>query len=516
MGFAPIDDGFLIVNNLAVIGPTLQAITLAWTTFDPELFIPFTLLSYHLDVLMHGLSPAVMHGEELVLHVGNAVLVWMLLQRWTGRGAAALLGALIFGVHPVQTEAVVWLSARKDLLMTFFALLSMLSFETFLVRSKRGWLWISAALFACAMLSKPGAALLPMVMALRMTMVHGGGWRGVHSVWPHAAIALAAITIGIIGKSHILGLQNPITSLGIATQGIVWTLGKYALLVGLRVSYDLTQPSSMTLVLCTAVTAGLLVFALRGWRRSPWMSLGIVWFIALLLPSLLNARIGGIDRLAADRYAYLPMLGVILAVIGAGEWLRLSASTRKVAAWCAGALIIICVPLSRSQTALWRSGTTLFGASLERQPSAISTRVALVRTLQQEGNIQEAFDTLKEGLRYGDDPRLHLQAGYIYAKTGDTDAAKEQFGIALAMDERSPDPHYALGALARQLGEMDAAEANLAKAISLDPSFVEAHIELAQVLIKKNRPQEAKEQLQEALRWNPSNTEAAALLSKMP
>ena len=515
LGFAPIDDAFLIVENLAVIGPSWEALRLAWTTYDPELYIPLTVMSYHGDFLLHGLSPSWMHFEQLALHVCNVLLTFALLRKWTGRGEVALLAAALFAVHPVHVETVTWLSARKDLLMTFFSLASLLSFEKFFSQARRRWVALSAVLFMCAMLSKPSAVLLPMVMALRMTAVMEGAWRRLFMLWPHALVAGVTVAIGIAGKSHLLGLQNPLVSLGIALQGMVLTLGKYALLVGLRVSYDLPHPSAMTMVVCGLLMGGVMALAIRLRTRAPLVTLGTLWFIALLLPSLLNTRVGGIATLAADRYGYLPMVGVLVALAGVGEWTLRSERSRLWAGGVACCIIAVCIPLTRAQTAVWSSAVTLFEDSLQKQPDAVSTRIALVRTLQEQGKTQEAFTLLKEGLAYGDDVRLHLAAGYIYAQNGEPESAKEQFLTADRMDKASPDADYALGALLRQLGDDAGAEASLRQAITEDLSFVEARVELAKILVEKGDTAEAGKQLRTALEWNPSNVEAREMLEEI-
>lgn len=514
LGFSPIDDAFLIVGNLAVIGPTSTALALAWTTFDPELYIPVTIMSYHLDAMVHGLSASWMHGENIALHMLNTVLVWRLLTHWSGRGVGAALAAALFAVHPLQAEAVVWLSARKDILMTGFALASLLLFERHLARASRPAFIGSVGLLLLALLSKPSAVLLPVVMALRMAMVNGGGWRGVARLWPFAGVAGTMGAVGVLGKSHVLGLGNPLTTMGLAAQSLVWTVGKGVLLVPLRVSYDVGHPSSVAMAASAAACAVGAYATWRSWKNAPLVTIGLAWFALTLLPPALNLRTGGMFTLAADRYAYLPVIGLLLAVLGAGErWP--SKALRQGAAALAGVAALACIPLTRAQTALWASGERLFATSLARQPDAVTTRVALARTLQQQGKWEEAFAVLKEGLRYGDSPLLHIAAGYVYAKAGDVASAKEQFGLAIAMDDKSPDPLYAMGSLLRQTDDAQGAKAHLERAVALDPSFVEARVELARILLGQGLAAEAKAQLETALRWNVSNADAHLLLAQV-
>lgn len=514
-GFAPIDDSYLIAGNLAVLGPNVEALKLAWTTYDPELYIPLTIMSYHLDFLMHHLNPEWMHIEDFALHFLSALLAFFVLRKWTKNLWGSALGALLFLIHPVQVEAAVWLSARKDLLMTFFALLSLLSFERFLEKGRARWMVPTVLLLACALLSKPSAVLLPVVMTLRMSMVRGGEWRRYASLIAPWVVTVVIVCVGLFGKSHLLGLRTPFMTLGIAMQGVIWTLGKLVFLVPLRVSYDLLHPSAVTMVICAVATLLIVIAAWRLWRRQPMMSLGIVWFLALLAPALFNTREGGIATLAADRYAYLPLLGISLFLIGAGEaWLR-SKTSQKIGACIAVIFLIICAVMTRAQTEVWSSPVTLFTTSLQRQPDAVSTRIALVNIQDQQNETQQAFDTLKQGLSYGDDARLHLSAGLIYAETGDVPSAKEQFGMAQAMDETSPDGYFDMGSLLRQTGDIAGARTQLEKAISLDPSFVEARLELARVLIAQNDLKGALEQTLTALQWNPSSGEADVLTARI-
>ncbi len=516
--FSAIDDSFLVLGNLAVRSTFADALRLAFTTYDPELYLPLTILSLHADFTMWKLNPFGFHLTNLILHALNGCLVAWYVTLLTRKRLTGLVAAVLFTILPIQTEAVVWISARKDLLMTFFALLTLLSYEWHLRHTMKSYPW-SVLFFLLALLSKVSVIGLPLVLLLRRRMIRDESWRqSIKYLAAHFLLAVIFAVVAIAGKAHIVDTYGIGETLLLACKSLAYTIGKLFLLLPLQVSYDQLQTVSLVspdYAFAVFLTLALIGFTVWMWRRGVSFAFGLAFFLLLLAPTLFNARMGGIPTLAADHYAYLPCIGLLLIVAQLYELLRTNLNKQWLSGLAAlvAAVIAILVVQSKKAVMTWSLPDTLFSHTLEVAPSSVSARIALVNLKKAEGDLQGAFDTLKEGLRYGDDARLHLSAGYIYAKTGDIESAKEEFEKAQVMAPSTPDALYALGSLLRQTGDSTTAETDLRQAIVMDPSFVEARLELARILLAQNKTDEAVTQLKLALQWNPSSADAHVMLA---
>ncbi|MDO8468890.1 MAG: hypothetical protein Q7S29_03995, partial [Candidatus Peribacter sp.] len=311
-GYAPIDDLFVVVRNLATRGPTWDHIRTAFTTFDPELYIPATLVSFQLNYVVSGLNPWSYHLVNVLLHSMNAVLLFLILKKVTQAPRAALFVAALFAVHPMNTEAVVWITARKDLLSTFFAFASALAF---LRQTQRGVL-LSIVLFLLALLAKVSVAPLPLVLPLLLT-AQGKKWdrRTLLGVLPLLVLSAAFVGLALFGKQRIVETSNLIETLLLIPRSTLFLLGTFLVPGNLSPLYEVTDPIALTNPWIAASLVGFLgligIFCfLRHRLRGAFLSLWI--FLILLAPAFLTFRKAGTDFLVSDRYIYLPSHGLLL------------------------------------------------------------------------------------------------------------------------------------------------------------------------------------------------------------
>lgn len=208
--FAAIDDGFLIALNPIVHGFDAAHMKLAFTTFDPELYIPATIVSFQANWLMGGGSPLPFHATNIVLHGINAVLVGLLFLRWTKNQSIALVGAALFAVHPLHTEAVAWAAGRKDLLCTMFFLLSYLSFRQSAECRKTVFQLIALGFFLLALLSKVLAATLPILFLLDLLLLQKKQpvRRRMFTLLPFFILSATFLFIATFGKEQILASES--------------------------------------------------------------------------------------------------------------------------------------------------------------------------------------------------------------------------------------------------------------------------------------------------------------------
>lgn len=515
--FAPIDDTLLVRENLAIRGLSFENLRYVFTHFDPELYIPLTFVSFQINYVLGGLSPFGFHLGNVVLHAANAYLVYLFFrsigQRSGGSRTSAALAtfaALIFAVHPLHTEAVIWIAGRKDLLFSFFYLLTLV---TYLKRGK--WYWASVVFALCALLSKATAMTLPVVLLLvdwfaSVAEVHGSSSLTTSSPplrrrllllnkLPFFSLSILFAAIALGGKERIVGTSSLIDTALVAVRSFGHYLLQIFIPVGFSVFYQQRDPildMYFFASLLSLISLLSLSWYLR--KRKPWIAFGVLFYLISLSPTFFNFHKGLISFYAVDRYAYLPSIGVIVIVM-----MFLSQLPKKIPQWS----IVLAFPLlllSRHQTRVWDTPVTLYSHSVAVDPASVPARATLAQVLRQTGHPVEAFNVLKEGLQYGDDVSYHLEAGNIYASNGQIGDAIMEFTKASQMKPDLPEPIFSIGNLEDQRGNVDLALEYYRKALALDPSYVGARVRIADIFIDRGSLDEAEGQLTEALKWNPS------------
>ncbi|PIR49072.1 hypothetical protein COU80_01520 [Candidatus Peregrinibacteria bacterium CG10_big_fil_rev_8_21_14_0_10_55_24] len=512
-GFAPADDSFLVVENLAIRGITWPHLVRVFTSYDPELYIPLTFISYQVDYLIGGLHPWIFHATNVLLHALNALCAGGLLLLCTRNRWMAVAGAALFAVHPLHTEAVAWIAGRKDLLSAFFFLLAFITYAR-----TRGWkgYTLSLLLFLCALLSKVMALTLPAILVLYDVLLREERWgRSLKRTVPFALLSIVFFAIALSGKERIVETTGMLPTILMAGKSTVFYVEKFLLPTGLGMLYPFR--SAITVMSPTFFVPLLLVLltlmlAWRNRRSHPWLTFGILFTLMTLAPTFLNYHKGGLFFFASDRYAYLPSIGVLLILVEAVGRMRIS---RAVITGTTSVVIAFLLTLSLWQTTLWQDPEKHLRSVLTHYPESISARVSLAKIERERNNLQAAFDVLREGLPYGDHLKLRVAAALVYAKAGQTTEAASMLRGAMELDPMNPEPYYFLGSLEEQLGNRSTPEEHYRKAVELDPSYVVARTRLGALLLEHGDLEGALVQASEALRWNPNDADAHLLMASI-
>lgn len=506
--FSPIDDTYLILQNLAIRGPTLAHLKTVFTTFDPELYIPITFLSFQIDYLIGGLHAWIFHLTNILLHAANGVLVYFLIRKCTKSDLIALFCGLLFIVHPLQTESVVWAMIRKDLLSTFFLLLTVLLYFTGKPRKRRAYV-ASIVTFLLALLSKVSVAPLPLLFLLHGILIEKRYDRkAILATLPHFALAAGFVVIAMLGKSHAMGSVSLPSMAMLSGKSIMLTLQHFLFPQHLIPFYEEAAGTLFSAGNIAALTLAVLFCALTVFLlfRTPFTGFGLLFFLVMLAPSFLSPFRAGAVYGTADHYAYLPIIGLIIALGFVLQALGnyIPASLRPIPLAAGTMLLVIFCLLSVRQSKKWDSAASLFRYALEVAPASVAARTAYAKVQLDAGNPADAFATLKQGLKEGDDPRLHLTAGMIYAKSGQIPEAEEQFKKALSMDPTNPEPLFSLGSVEEQTERPDDALAHYRAALKLDPSYVAAQLGIGRIKILKNDLPGAEQEFRAilAVNWN--------------
>lgn len=508
--FVSWDDDLLVYENPLVMELSPPTVAGAFTSYDPELYAPLTVLSFQLEHALVGFQPFLFHLTNLLLHVGCCLLVLLLLLRLGLSRMAALLGALLFLVHPMNVEGVAWVSARKDLLCAFCFLASVLAYLRW--REGRAWMWMGWALllFLLALLSKVTAIMLPAIIVL--IEWKQGGWEAVRAkgkvMLPFVILAIMFLVIGIVGKTRNVSEVTLLETMLLAGKSTVFHLWSYLAPFSLSLLYQqhtpitIMSPEFFLPLVFVGFCAGLILFLLR---RTPTVARAMVfaalWYFLLLLPSFANFSKAGTIYYASDRYMYLAQLGIIffagLGMDGVWAMWRKHSSWVRVAAVIPVAVLLGCAVLSFQRSQVWANSETLFLDTLVANPLSADMHYNLGAEYVRKGEGEKAERALRESSRLRPNfGKPHNALGTLLRERGDIAGAESEYRAAMT-DFSSPSQRAQamnnIGSIYIDTGKIDDAIAILEEAVALEPNFIRAHNNLGTAYGKKGMYREGME-----------------------
>ena len=524
------DHGYVTENQHVLSGLTWANLGWAFRNTEMANWHPLTWCSHMLDAQLFGARPWGHHLTSVILHAVNTLLLLVVLYRLTGAYWRSLMVAALFGLHPLHVESVAWVSERKDVLSTAFGLLTLWAYGRWVeragARQARAAVYYRLALvfFALGLMSKPMLVTLPCLLLLldywpwqRCDGSVASWWPLIREKVPFFVLAAAASVVTYLAQS---GLGAVVT-----WQIYPWTtrvanaltaycryLGKSAFPTSLAVAYPFASdfPVLLTL-LAAALLAGITLAALSLRRRRPYLLVGWLWFLGMLVPVIGLVQVG--RQSMADRYSYVPLVGVFIMVVwGVAD--ATAGWTRR--AWVlgpvAGAVLVGCAALTWRQLGFWQDSETLFRHALAVTHNNFTAHDCLGYALaHSRGQRAEAIAEYRAAVQL--DPNqadVHHALGKILAETpGDLDEGISEFRMALRLKPGDADAHLNLGiALATIPDGTVAAIAELQTAVRLKPESAEAHYNLARVLARRpDRLSDAIAEFQTALRTRPDFAE---------
>jgi Flp pilus assembly protein TadD len=470
----------------------------------------------------------VLHVGATLLHAANGGLVFLILRRLLDTKIPALVGAMLFVVHPLQVESVAWISETRGLLATLFGLLSIWLYIGWFdrrtaapgaqipPRSSLGpekWLWwrYGAALgaFALALLSKPSAVVVPPIMLAMDLWLLRRAWRA--ALLASAPWFLLALLLGLITKREQSGEQIlfavPIAARPrLAADALGFYL--YKLVWPWSLAPDYARPAHWLVEdRWTWATASVPLVALGAlfWSRQRTLWIAATIFAVALLPVLNLVQFAyQAYSTVADRYVYLAMLGPALALAWwAGRW-----PSRTMLAGVAAVLGVLGV-LSFLQARHWQNDRTLFAHGLAVSPRSFLAHEKLGVDLLMRDKPEQALEHFQTAQRlYPEMWGPYNNAGVALRKLDRWTEAAEQFAIAVHRMPQAPMLHYNLGDALLKLNKPAEAERSFAEAVRLAPQLIEARFSYAFLLARRGEFAAALRELDEVLRRQPDHPQA--------
>jgi protein O-mannosyl-transferase len=532
--FVNYDDPDYVTENYHVQrGLAWDGVCWAFTTGHTGNWHPVTWLSHLLDCQLYGLKPGGHHFTNAFLHVLNTILLFLLLNRMTGARWRSALVAALFALHPLHIESVAWVAERKDVLCTFFWLLTLWMYFGYVEALKssrtpaRRYYIAALVFFVLALMSKPMAVTLPFVLLLldywplkRLGIdLSSPEFKRVRPILlekvpfflliiPPAVITFAVQKdVGAVATVEALPLGIRVTN---AVASYVCYGFKAFWPFDLAVFYPYTKAWPTWSVAGAVLLLGLAcVLAIRTSRRWPYVPVGWLWYIGTLVPVIGLVQVG--SQAMADRYTYLPLIGLfVILAWGAGDLAALGAGRKLVSIVISGFAIAGCFVVSRIQLNHWKDSEALFRHAIKVTDNNYVAYSNLGLALASQGKIQEAIDNLLTAMRIlkglgakAETPERLNNLGSLYFKAGKTEEAMGCFCRALEINPNSADTHNNLGILMAMRGELPAASKQFALALSLKPDCADAENNLGKVLMRQGNEAEAEKRLLTALRIKP-------------
>jgi tetratricopeptide (TPR) repeat protein len=501
-GFVNYDDDLYVTERPEVrAGLTRDGVAWAFRSFQGANWFPVTRLSWMLDAQLFGLAPAAFHATSLALHLAAAALLFLALTRLTGAPWPSAFAAGVFALHPLHVESVAWVSARKDVLAGVCFSLALVCHER-VARSARKARW-SAARFACLAL---GLAAKPVLVTLPCVLVLLDAWplrrlsrRTLVETLPLFAVSAAASAVTLLAQRAGGALQAldryPLAMrLEVAVDGIWLAVGKSLWPTGLAVFYPHPRGAlpGWRVALGVAGLAAVTAWTWRERRRRPWLAVGWLWFVGMLIPSSGIVQVG--QAAMADRYTYLPLTGLAIALAWSLRELAARGPGLARAVTAAGAAVLLALgAATAAQVGHWRDSTALFEHALRSTQANHVAHINLAAALAGAGRLAEA--------------QPHLDA-------------------ALALVPASATAWGLRGEVRASQGRLAEAAADLRAALDLDPDsarwrtgLARVHAQLAGEKFAAGDPAAALEQLDRVLALEPAQpglqTRRGALLERL-
>ena len=524
------DDERYLTENPLVRNPGWEsARRLLTEVFHPSTvqgyYHPLGTLSIMIDYAAGGRPEdrRVFNRTALALHVMNTCLVIVLLYLLLDHPWAAALAGLLFGVHPLTVETVVWLGQRKALLAASFALWSLVLYAVHVRRKSWGWLGASVAMYALALLSKPTGTPLPILMLLldywplrrlnrralaeKTPFLLVGVASGVLTVLSHASTSVVELT-------HTSG---PIETVLLMCTKLVFYLWKIVWPINLSAHYMPPEPIGPTqpLVLAGIVGTGLLVVVgIMAFRRAPAMLVGMTIFVVAILPVLGVVRYSWV--FAFDNYVYLPAVGLVLLAAWSFRWVWTTSRGTTTVLLRRGGLVLAVGALAfweglltRRYLARWQDTETLFRHMVSLAPQAYRARNNLALALVHKSRLDEAIEEYHRALEIKPDFELaHNNLADALAQKGQLDQAALHYAESLRLKPDQPGVHFKLAGVLHRRGDIDGAIAHYTAALRDKPDFPGAHFNLANLFLVQNRFDEAVLHFGQAIRLRPDMAEA--------
>ena len=525
--FINFDDTQYITENRHVqAGLNAESITWAFTSTRASNWHPLTWLSHMLDYQLFGLDPGRHHLTNVFFHIANTLLLFLILNKMTGESWRSGFVAALFALHPLHVESVAWAAERKDVLSTFFWMLTMWSYVRYVERSTVSRYLPVILFFAFGLMAKPMLVTLPFVLLLldywplgRIQLGEAGKpWQSSFDfrlVWekiPLFALAAASCVAtflaqqkgGAMAPLQHYSIDARISNALVAYIAYIWKMiwpFQLAILYPHPSHIPLWQAGSACLVIVM-----IFVLAVRSIKRRPYFTVGWLWYVGTLVPVIGLIQVG--EQAMADRYTYVPLIGIFIVIAwGVPELARRWRGSRIGLGTAATALLAFLTVATWFQIRYWTDSITLFEHTLDVTDDNYVAHYSLGIALASRGKFTDAIRHYEDALHIApNSAQTHNNLGAALAEQKKFSDAIHHYSEALRIAPSYFDAHYNLGLALVSQRRFDDAVHHYSEALRIEPYDVDAHNNLGNLLGKLGRTREAYGHFRKALQMDPDNS----------
>jgi protein O-mannosyl-transferase len=482
------DPRYVYENTKITAGLSFSSIAWAFTNIHSMNWHPLTTISHMLDCQLYGLSAGWHHFTNVLLHTVAVVLLFLALRQMTGALWRSAFVAAIFAIHPLRVESVAWIAERKDVLSGVFFMLTLLAYAHYVrLPSIRRYL-VVLFVSACGLMSKPMLVTLPFLLLLLdywpLDRLRGRFGKRVLEKIPLMALSAVSSIATFLAQKAVVGWTEDLPILERINNAVVsYVLYIWQMLWPVRLAVFYPHPESRLplweIVSCLVILIGITALAVALRKERPYLLTGWLWYLGMLVPVIGLVQVGWQGR--ADRYTYLPQIGLYIAVTWAVA--DLTALWRRQRIILSTAAILIVSILSSCawvQTSYWRDSETLF-----RHALAVTTN----------------NDVAKNNL------------GIVFLRQGKLDDAISLLQAAVDLRPDNSPAHENLAKALLQKGDIANALIHYEKLLKLQPDNIEVHNIVGTVLIQQGRVRDGVEEWQKVLAIQPDNGNAMSNLA---
>jgi Tfp pilus assembly protein PilF len=564
-GFITFDDPEYVTENHHVRnGLTVDGVVWAFTSVHTFNWHPLTSLSHMMDVQLFGLKPGGHHLINLIFHIANTLLLFLIFKRTTGVMWQSAFVAALFALHPLHVESVAWISERKDVLSTLFLFLTIFCYVRYVEDPKVGRYLPVILFFALGLMAKQMLVTLPFILLLldywplgrldiRKSAIAGrldepGTKRRADKKKKHQKVIVKnevqiqkaptsvykwPLLISLVKeKLPLFGMAAAASVVVLIVQsrtGVVKSIEQYSLQARIEntlVSYvayigKMIWPANMaifyphpgdTLAVWQVAGAGLLIVCITVLLlfvvKKPYLIVGWLWYLGTLVPVIGLVQVG--LQSMADRYTYVPYIGLFIMIAwGVPDLLAKWPYRRNALVFLASAYLSILIIVTWLQVQYWRDDIALYEHAVKVTSNNYWAHYNLGLALAHTGNLDQANSHFLEAIRIKpSDAKTNLNLGVNAAMRGNHDLAMTYFYKALQAKPDYADAHKNLGIALMQKGKLDDAVSRLREASKILPSDPEIPYLLGRVSAKQGNPDEAMKYFTRALEIKPDYAEA--------
>lgn len=513
--FIRLDDDLYVTQNRHVqSGFTAQSLAWALTNLDAGFWHPLTWLSLMLDFQWYGLNPSGFHWTNLILHVASTLLLFLVLQRMTGALWKSAFVAALFALHPLHVESVAWVAERKDVLSTFFWMLSLWAYVSYVGRPGLIRYGVVLSAFVLGLMSKTMVVTLPFVFLLLdwwpldrfrserhdrpgpsaadgssgvPTPARDVAVRLVMEKIPFIVLSIGSVIVTYIAEQRIGAIKAAeTTSLAVRGANVLMSYATYLVKMvwpaQLAVYYP--HPGSWPLWQVAGAALLLLGVSFLVWRRArryPYLVVGWLWYLGTLVPVAGFIKIGAHSM--ADRYTYVPLIGLFIMVAWGFSDLFARWSWRR-EALTASAVAILCLLSITTWVQLrhWQNSLTLFQHTLAVTENNYVILNNMGAALAEKGEAEQALACYRKALAIKpDDVDARYNMGNILVRLDRPREAVAQYADVLRLKPGLATAHNNMGLALLLLGKTEDAIAHFNEALRIDPSFDQARYNLNRI-----------------------------------